>query len=238
MINNPFIAMVATFAIALIWLRAVDYIAHKGLISGPLSRKIIHSGTGPIFVLCWLLFPDNAAISRYLAALVPFMITVQFALVGTGIMKDQASVDAMSRTGDRKEILRGPLYYGIVFVVLTLVFWKESPLGIIGLMLMCGGDGLADIIGSRFDSPKIPWSPKKTLLGSATMFAGGWVFTVLVLLAFEAAGVYPVGSMMSWLLNLTIIAGACTLLESLPFKDIDNITVPALAVLLGMVMFV
>jgi len=53
----------------------------------------------------------------------------------------------MSRNGDRREILRGPLYYGIIFVVMTLVFWKDSPIGMVAVMLMCGGDGLADIMG-------------------------------------------------------------------------------------------
>jgi phytol kinase len=105
---NPYIALLLTFVIALGWLRLMDFAAHQGWIESRLSRKLIHIGTGPIFVLCWLMFPD-VGISRWLAALVPFAITIQFALVGLGLMKDEASVKAMSRTGDRREILRGPL---------------------------------------------------------------------------------------------------------------------------------
>jgi phytol kinase len=123
---NPFIALVLTFVIALAWLRLMDFAAHRGWIESRLSRKIIHIGTGPIFVLCWLMFPD-VWYARWLAALVPLLITAQFALVGLGVMKDEASVKAMSRTGDRREILRGPLFYGIVFVVMTLVYWKDAP---------------------------------------------------------------------------------------------------------------
>jgi phytol kinase len=85
---------------------------------------------------------------------VPFAITVQFALIGLGVMKDEASVKAMSRSGDRREILRGPLFYGIVFVVMTLVFWKSSPVGMLALMLMCGGDGMADILGPGCEIPE------------------------------------------------------------------------------------
>ena len=91
---------------------------------------------------------------RWLAALVPLLFTVQFALIGLGIVKDEASVKAMSRTGDRREILRGPLFYGIIFVVMTLLFWKDSPIGMVAVMLMCGGDGLADITGARPALPK------------------------------------------------------------------------------------
>ena len=84
---NPFLAMILTFAAALGWLRLMDFFAHQGWIESRLSRKIIHIGTGPIFVLCWLLFP-NVWYARWLAALVPFAITVQFAFIGLGIMKD------------------------------------------------------------------------------------------------------------------------------------------------------
>jgi phytol kinase len=75
------------------------------------------------------MYPD-VEISRWLAALVPLVITAQFVLVGTGIIKDDAAVKAMSRTGDRREILRGPLFYGIAFVAITLIYWKDSLIGI------------------------------------------------------------------------------------------------------------
>jgi phytol kinase len=52
----------------------MDVLAHRGLIESRLSRKLIHIGVGPIFVLCWLMYPD-AAISRWLAALVPLLVT-------------------------------------------------------------------------------------------------------------------------------------------------------------------
>lgn len=74
MLGNVWIALVITFLMALLWLRLNDFLAHRGWISGPLSRKIIHMGTGPIFVLCWLLFPD-VWYARWLAALVPLSIT-------------------------------------------------------------------------------------------------------------------------------------------------------------------
>jgi phytol kinase len=225
------IATVITFSLALAWLRLNDYLAHRGLISGPLSRKIIHMGTGPIFVLCWLLFPA-APFSRYLAALVPLAITIQFALVGLGIMKDQAAVDAMSRGGDRREILRGPLFYGIVFVILTIVFWYDSPIGIVALMLLCGGDGLADIVGKRVSSSSLPWSNRKSIAGSLAMFVGGWVFTGAILFIYVSVGKFA-GPFSNYLLGITGIALIGAIVESLPFRDIDNLTVPAVAVILG-----
>lgn len=232
---NNIIATIITFAISLIFLRSMDFIAHRGFIDSKLSRKIIHIGTGPLFVLCWFLFQDTPD-ARWWAALVPLVITIQFALIGFGILKDEASVKAMSRTGDPKEILRGPLYYGIMFVVLTLVYWKDSPIGIIALMMMCGGDGIADIVGRKFNSAKLPWSAEKSVAGSIGVFAGGWILSVIILFIYLNSDVFT-GQIADYLLPVSLIALASTLVESLPFKDIDNITVTLTAVLVGYFIF-
>jgi len=228
---NPILATVLTFAVALAFLRLMDYFAHRGWIESRLSRKLIHIGTGPIFVLCWLIFPDVPS-SRWLAALVPFAITAQFALVGLGTIQDEASVKAMSRTGDPKEILRGPLYYGIMFVVITVIFWKDSPVGMTALMIMCGGDGIADLVGRRFNSSNLPHNSNKTVAGSISVFVGGWLLSAFVLGIYVGVGIFA-GSFVSYLMPLTIIALVSMAIESLPFKDIDNITVTIAAALTG-----
>lgn len=232
---NNILATIITFAISLIFLRSMDFIAHRGFIDSKLSRKIIHIGTGPIFVLCWFLFQDTSD-ARWLAALVPLVITIQFALIGFGVLKDEASVKAMSRTGDPKEILRGPLYYGIMFVVLTIVYWKDSPIGIIALMMMCGGDGIADIVGRKFNSSKLAWSKEKSLAGSIAVFMGGWVMSVIIIFIYVNAGVFA-GSITNYLFPITVIAFAGMLIESLPYKDIDNVTMTIASALVGYLFF-
>ncbi len=235
MLNNNLIATVITFVLALSWLRIMDYFAQRGWIDSKLSRKIIHIGTGPLFVLCWLLF-DDQPYARYLAALVPLATTIQFALVGLGILKDDAAVTAMSRTGRRQEILLGPLFYGIAFIVLTVVFWKDSTIGIISLMILCGGDGLADIIGKRFQKWKLPWSPQKTWAGSVSMFFCGVLLSLLIVWVFTLAGVFDI----KWVLfipRLILVGVIAAAVESIPLKDLDNITVPAISVITGLFLF-
>ena len=232
---NPFLALVLTFVAALGWLRLMDFLAHQGWIESRLSRKIIHIGTGPIFVLCWLFYPQ-VWYARWLAALVPLAITIQFALIGFGVIKDDASVRAMSRSGDPKEILRGPLYYGIMFVVLTLVFWKDSPIGMTALMMMCGGDGIADMVGRYFNSPKLFHSPQKSVAGSLGVFFGGWLLTALILAIYVGLGLFA-GPFSRYLLPITLIAVVSTLVESLPHRDVDNITVTLAAAVLGWFIF-
>jgi phytol kinase len=232
---NAVIATILTFAIALAFLRLMDYFAHQGWIESRLSRKLIHIGTGPIFVLCWLFYPD-APEARWLAALVPFAITVQFALVGLGVMKDEASVRAMSRSGDRREILRGPFYYGLMFVLLTVIFWKDSPVGMTALMIMCGGDGIADLVGRRFNSSKLPHSPQKTIAGSLGVFVGGWLLSAFVLAVYTGVGMFG-KPFTAYVLPLTVISLVSALVESLPQRDVDNITVTTVAALLGYFLF-
>jgi phytol kinase len=232
---NPYLATLLTFAIAIAFLRLMDFLAERGFIESKLSRKFIHIGTGPIFVLCWLLFPDVPA-ARYLAALVPLLITIQFLLVGLGVIKDEAAVQAMTRTGSSKEILRGPLYYGIAFVVLTVAYWKDSPIGITALMMMCGGDGIADIVGRRVRSPKLSWSPEKSVAGSLSVFAGGALLSALILFICVSAGIFP-APFSSYLFPIGWIALGAMLVESLPFKDVDNLTLTVISAVLGHLVF-
>ncbi len=232
---SVYFATFTTFLVALAFLRLMDFFAHRGFIEGRLSRKLIHIGTGPIFVLCWLMYPE-VEISRWLAALVPLVITLQFMLVGLGAIKDDAAVKAMTRTGDPREILRGPLFYGIVFVAMTLIYWKDSPIGITALMMMCGGDGIADIVGQRVKSPRLGWSPEKSVAGSISVFVGGWLLTLLLFGIYIWFGAFS-GPVTRFLLPVTWVALGAMLVESLPFKDIDNITITLTCIGIGYQVF-
>jgi len=232
---NSYYATIITFLIAVAFLRLMDFLAQRGIIDSRLSRKLIHIGTGPIFVLCWLMYPD-VFIGRWLAALVPLVITIQFALVGLGVIKDEAAVKAMSRTGDPREILRGPLLYGIVFIAMTLIYWKDSLIGIPALMILCGGDGIANLVGQWVKSPKLPWSPEKSVAGSLSVFVGGWILTLLIFGIYVLIGAFT-GPMTRFLLPVTWVALGAMHIESLPFKDIDNITITLACVAIGHVVF-
>jgi phytol kinase len=226
------IAALITLILALLWLRIMDAIAHQGWLEPKLSRKIIHIGTGPLFVLCWPLFSSNFS-ARYFAALVPLSITVQFIAIGLGWLQDPAAVKAMTRTDNPREILRGPLFYGLVFVVCTIFLWRNSPVGIVALMMMCGGDGLADIVGRRWGDRKLPLSSDKSWAGSAAMFGGSFTFALGMLAWFNHLGLL-VFAYSSTVLVVAAIALMVTLVEALPFRDIDNLTLTGTAIALGL----
>ena len=73
----------------------------------------------------------------------------------------------------RSELLRGPLYYVLVLMAATTVYWRESPVGVVAMSLMCGGDGLADVVGRRLgQGNRLPWNQAKSWAGSAAMLLG------------------------------------------------------------------
>jgi phytol kinase len=140
-------ATVVTLAACVSLLSFFDFLADKNIVSMNLSRKVVHIFTGPVFLLFWNTFSaQTPLLSKALASSVPLLVTIQFLFVGLGIIKDEKRVKSVSRTGDRRDILKGPLYYGIVFVICTFVYWRHSPAAIIGLSILCGGDGIADIM--------------------------------------------------------------------------------------------
>lgn len=228
------VAALVTLISALGWLRSLDLCADRGWLEPKLSRKIIHIGTGPLFVLCWPLF-SAADSARCWAALVPLLITLQFLAVGFGLMEDPAAVQAMTRNGLPREILRGPFYYGLVFVVCTLIFWRTSPVGILALMLLCGGDGLADIVGRRFGVHKLPFGSHKSWVGSLAMLLGSASLGGVFLWLFNTWGYFQPSLLFpETLVIVTAIALFATLIEALPFRDIDNLTLTGVSLILGL----
>jgi phytol kinase len=123
-----------------------------------------------------------------------------------------------------------------MFVVLTILFWKDSPIGMVALMMMCGGDGIADVIGRNIPSAKLPHSPNKSVAGSLGVFFGGLILSASVLFVYVSVGVFA-APFKNYLLPLLAIAVVATIIESLPHRDVDNITVTAASALIGWLMF-
>ena len=52
--------------------------------------------------------------------------------------------------------------YGAVISAITATYWRESPVGVAAIAVLCAGDGFADIIGRRYgEHNKLPHSPSK-----------------------------------------------------------------------------
>lgn len=98
---------------------------------------------------------------------------------------------------------------------------------------MCGGDGLADVVGRRLGANnKIPYNRSKSLAGSLAMVAGGTVLSAGLLGYLSALG-YLTYDVSSALPAIFAVAVGSALIETLPAAIDDNFTVPLAAWALG-----
>lgn len=190
--------------------------------------------------MCWPLFSRATPWSAVLASAVPFLAAIKFAFVGTGNMPDILGlVPGITRSGQRKELLQGPFIYGIVHAAVTVLCWRQ-PAAILAIAALCGGDGMAEVIGTSIASPKLPWNLNKSVAGSLACFVGATVLGTAMLGHFiNCNGLLVSQTVISSLsTNLVPKVALCSLIGTvveslpLPYEGGDNVTVP-FAVLLA-----
>ncbi|XP_025679438.1 probable phytol kinase 1, chloroplastic isoform X2 [Arachis hypogaea] len=170
---------------------------------------------------------SNSTEARYFAAFVPFVNFLRLLANGLSLASDEGLIKSVTREGDPKELLRGPLYYVLMLMLCALVFWRESPIGVVSLAMMCGGDGVADILGRRFGSMKIPYNQKKSWAGSISMLVFGFLVSIGMLYYYSVAGLMQL-NWESTVSRVAVVSLVATIVESLPVTKVvdDNISVP------------
>jgi phytol kinase len=53
--------------------------------------------------------------------------------------------------------------YGLAIVACTVYFWRTTPAGIMGIAVLCVGDGLAEVVGRQYGRDKLPHNKDKVL---------------------------------------------------------------------------
>ncbi|KAK4279584.1 hypothetical protein QN277_011342 [Acacia crassicarpa] len=191
-----------------------------------LSRKLVHMLSGLLFLASWPIF-SNSTGARYFAAFVPLVNGLRLLVNGLSLTSDEGLIKSVTREGQPQELLKGPLYYVLMLMLCSLTFWRDSPVGVICLAMMCGGDGVADIIGRRFGRVKIPYNKKKSFAGSISMFVFGSLISIGMLYYYSVLGYME----LNWgrtVQSVALVSLVATMVESLPISDIidDNISVP------------
>eukprot|EP01083_Nonionella_stella_P099568 279958_1 len=223
---TDFQAFFICFSISVTACCSIIQLRNKDCMDRHFARKLMHITNGPVYVLCWLLFPTDSTWGPYLASAVVITVTGTFVLVGLGLIRNSGLVQTVSRSGDPREILRGPMFYGIVHVLATVVYWRDRPAGIVSLMILCAGDGFADIVGRKFGgSNRLPWNRKKSFAGSAAFFAFSLLFCIPLGWLYISRGFWDV-SLSIYVAKLIPVVTMCMVVESLNVPEgIDNITV-------------
>lgn len=162
---------------AFVWVKMFDALAKRGVFSSTLSRKLVHITSGTFYVCTWPLF-SASEYAQLFAASIPIAQGLRLFGIGSGMIDNASAVRAVSRAGGKEELLKGPLYYTIVLAACSSAYWRTSPIGIVAMAMMCGGDGFADIIGRKFGRGNaLPWNAEKSWAGSAGFVAGGFLIS-------------------------------------------------------------
>ncbi|CAO2145306.1 unnamed protein product [Urochloa humidicola] len=239
--ENPLVrdtgAAVLTGVAAAVVLRFWEEVANRSLLDQKLCRKLVHITVGLVYFLMWPLFSSDDVFARFLAPLIIIINIIKVTVIGLGVVKDEGVVNSMTRHGDCRELLKGPLYYACAITLATIVFWRTSPVSIAVICNLCAGDGVADIVGRRLGQVKLPHNPEKSYAGTIAMFLASFIASMLYMCYFNIFGFVE----KSW----TMVAGfgvtslAAAVVESLPISTRldDNLTVPLASVLVGALVF-
>ncbi len=175
-------------------------------------RKVVHIGTGNIILLAWALE-------------IPGWIGVSAGVFFAGVTVLSNWFQLLPRIDNVGRRSFGTFFYAVSIAVLVGWFWGigRPEFGVLGILVMTWGDGLAGVIGKRFGRhPYVLWDMKKSWEGTLTMAIVSTIVCLLVL------GV-SIGFSSSMIL-IALTVGLCSAgLEAFSKFGIDNLTVPIAA---------
>lgn len=122
------------------------------------------AASGPVFVLCWPLYPDASWTSALAAASVLVSGGAQFVLVGTRAIHDPLFVKAVGHgPGHERQLLKGPVQYAVAICLLTAAAFR-TPFAVIAIAVLCFGDASAALVGRGIGRLALPWNRGKVRL--------------------------------------------------------------------------
>lgn len=202
-------SLIYVFAIVAI----MDFFVKKGF-PQDLSRKVVHIAAAS-WILFWP-FYDFYHWTKYLNILPAFIWTILLIIKGLTADESDDAVKTMTRTGDRRELLRGPLYFTIVMNLMgTAFFYTEYAIITMGILGF--GDGLAPVIGTRFGKLKYNIFAQRSVEGSV----GFLVFAIIGTAIFSH---FLLGYID--LTKIILLSVVSVVVEALSPKDLDNILIP------------
>jgi len=186
-----------------------------------LLRKVVHIGCGGFAFLLRDLSPGQAAAMAATAFLFNWQLLPRI------------GGRELWRPGDRdKGYPLGILLYPAAVLGLILYFWTAPWMAAALWAILAFGDGTASLVGSALPGPRLPWNPKKGVVGSLAFVLFG-TLGAAVLIAWTSR--LPL-DLQAWHAPRTLgVAFALALVtaavESLPTTLDDNFTVPLVGAL-------
>jgi uncharacterized protein (TIGR00297 family) len=181
------------------------------------ARKIVHMAMGGFALLL-----------RYL----PWW---QAALLGGAALAFNLAVlprvgGHLYRPKDRGKFQAGIILYPLSIVLLTLSFPHRLDIVAAAWGILAFGDGMATLVGLRFGRTRIPWNREKSVEGSCAFFLCGGIAAAFLAWWCRPAVVPPAYVWFS--LGAPFAAAfVAALVETIPVRLDDNVSVPASAAL-------
>lgn len=152
-----------------------------------------------------------------------------FALVGIlyGLFFSRVLVKTAFREDEQgKRFSSGKLLYGIMVFILITLFNQKMYIAAGAWAIMSLGDGFSGLLGRALGRKKLPWNPQKSWIGSAAfVFFGGMGAGFFMWWVNVDSSQAPLA--WSYLFISAFLASfTAAVVESLPLKVNDNITVP------------
>lgn len=180
------------------------------------SRKFIHIMLSNWWFIAMIFF-DNVIVACVMPAL---FIVINYISYKYDIIK------SMERDNDEEKTL-GTVYYAIsltIVAILSFGIFKNPIIGLVGILVMGYGDGLAAVVGKAVKSKQFEiLGSKKSIAGCTTMF----IVSLIIITCALAYLKVPF-----WYVKSIIIAIIVTVFEAASIKGTDNLTVPILTSLL------
>jgi phytol kinase len=172
-------------------------------------RKVVHIGTGNVILIAWLLqLPAWVGMTSAVLAGIVTLISYRLPIL--------PGVNSVGRKS------LGTFFYAVSIGVVTAVFWNlDLPYyGVIGILIMAWGDGLAAIIGQKFGKhPYTILGNTKSWEGTFTMLLVSYAIVSIVLFSIHG------NIWQTWVVGIPV-AIAATAIESIAQWGLDNLTVP------------
>jgi len=219
------LVMLLTFAYVFSVPPLMDWLVSNHGLPRDISRKITHICAGSVIVFLPL-FRDGDW-SQYLNVGVFAVWTLLLIQKGLFAADDDQAVKTMTRTGDKRELLKGTLYFVVVAMICGTLYYKLFA-GVLAMAVLGWGDGLAPIVGTRMGKMKYKVFCERSVEGSLAFLAGslaaGLFFVWLIVpQAFDPA-------------KIAMIAVAATVIEAVSPKEVDNILIPVAVIALSAVL--
>lgn len=202
----------------------MDFAVKKGF-PQDLSRKVVHIAAGSWLVF-WFLF-DQTHWTKYFNIAPAFIWTILLLIKGFTASPDDNAVKTMTRTGDRTELLRGPLYFTIIMNIMG-TFYFNTELALTAMGILGWGDGLAPVFGKKFGKHKYNFVTEKSYEGSISFIVFGFLGALLFHLIIM--GQVDFSAIIICVLITAVV-------EALSPKDLDNMLIPLAVVILYQVFF-